>query len=306
MNQSLASGSTLNPAASPFVSTSNNFCAGSTTTVLPHTARVHIYNAAAPHNSVKVCLLLDSDSQRSYLSERARRLLKLEPTGEQQLSIATFGSSQEHLWSCPIVKVGMRVRASPLIHLSLFVVPMICEPLVNHPIDTCVAESQHLASLDLADHSDGETSLEADLLIGSDFYWDLYSHEGSESRCSGPCIAIHTKLGWVLTGSVAAEGQEHCSANLVTTHVLRVDEQQPDGLEGQLQSFWDLELLGIVGAEKTLYDEFLNTVTVQNGRYKVSLPWKELHKPLPDNLQLCMKRLKGLLHHLNQNPDVLQ
>jgi hypothetical protein len=67
-----------------------------------------------------------------------------------------------------------------------------------------------------------------------------------------------------------------------------------------------LESLGIVGVEKTLYDEFLNRVTVQNGRYEVSLPWKELHKPLPDNFQLSLKRLKGLLHRLKQSPAILQ
>lgn len=306
VDQSLAQGSALNPNAPSFASTSNNFCAGSAKSVLLQTARACIYNPAAPHHSVEVRLLLDSGSQRSYLSERARRLLQLEPTGEQQLSIATFGSSQGHLRACPVVEVGMRVRVSSPLRLSLFVVPMICEPLITQPIATCVAENQHLASLDLADYSDGEASLEVDMLIGSDFYWDLVT--GGVSRgIQGP-VAIHTKLGWVLSGPVSAEELTHCSANLVTTHALRVDVQlgEPDGLEEQLRSFWDLESLGIVGAEKTLYDEFLNTVTVRDGRYEVSLPWKEHHKPLPDNFQLSIKRLKGLLHRLKQTPNVLQ
>ena len=59
--------------------------------------------------------------------------------------------------------------------LSLYVVPMICEPLVSQPIAACAKENQHLASLDLADYSESDQSLEVDILIGSDYYWDLVS-----------------------------------------------------------------------------------------------------------------------------------
>lgn len=307
-NQTLPSQqtSTLSPDAPPFSATSNNFCAGSVNSVLLQTAKARIYNVSAPHRSAELRLLLDSGSQRSYLSERARRRLELQPVGEQQLAIATFGSSRERIQACPIVEVGMQVRESSPLRLSLYVVPMICEPLISQSITACVAESQHLASLDLADYATGETSLEVDILIGSDYYWQLVT--GGVSRgVQGP-VAIHTKLGWVLSGPTSTVGPIHSSTNLVTTHVLSADAQpgDNDGLAEQLQAFWDLESLGIVGTEKTLYDDFLNTVTVRNGRYEVPLPWKETHKPLPDNFQLSQKRLKGLLHRLKQNPDVLK
>ena len=35
-------------------------------------------------------------------------------------------------------------------------------------------------------------------------------------------------------------------------------------------------------------------------------PWKEFHAPMADNYQLCEKRLKGLLKHLRQEPEVLR
>ena len=40
------------------------------------------------------------------MSERAKTLLSLESTGEQELSIATFVSTQERLLICPTVKVA--------------------------------------------------------------------------------------------------------------------------------------------------------------------------------------------------------
>ena len=102
--------------------------------------------------------------------------------------------------------------------------------------------------------------------------------------------------------------QDQCSTNLVTTHVLRVDSQPSIQcpLEEQLRSFWELESIGILEPERTLLDEFSDTITFREGRYEVPLPWKQLHKPLPDNYLLSCKRLQGLLRCLKQTPDLLQ
>ena len=35
------------------------------------------------------------------------------------------------------------------------------------------------------------------------------------------------------------------------------------------------------------------------------MPWKDYHPPLPDNLELCRRRLSGLLRRLKQNPQLL-
>ena len=305
-SQSLSQTTTLNPEAPSFATTANNFCASSVKSVLLQTARAQIYNTTAPHHSVEIRLLLDSGSQRSYLSERARRVLGLKPVGEQQLAIATFGSSREQVQAYPIVEVGMGLKGCAPVHLSLYVVPMICEPLISQPIAACVSECPHLASLELADSADKDSSLEVDVLIGSDYYWTLVT--GGVSRGAQGPVAIHTRLGWVLSGPASAAGTTRStSTNLATTHVLSaLDHDSDDGLVEQLRAFWDLESLGIVGTERTLYDDFVDAVTIHNGRYEVSLPWKEAHRPLPDNYKLSLKRLRGLLHRLRQNPEILK
>ncbi len=38
----------------------------------------------------------------------------------------------------------------------------------------------------------------------------------------------------------------------------------------------------------------------------MSLPWKEFHDPLPDNCELTLKRLHGLLRHLRQDQTILR
>ena len=124
--------------------------------------------------------------------------MALQPKGEQHLCIATFGSTREEPKVCQIVNIGMAGKGYPHMQLSLYVVPTTCEPLVSQPISACAWENQHLAFLDLADLSEGNHNLDVDILIGSNYYWELVMG-GVRRGSSGP-TAIHTKLGWVLSG----------------------------------------------------------------------------------------------------------
>ena len=112
-------------------------------------------------------------SQRSYLSERACTLLNLRRHGEHTLSIATFGSLAGTTRTCPIVTVNLNLNGHPPISLELYVMPTICEPLVGQPITACIETHQHLSKLELADSADDLPNLPVDLLLGSDYYWQL-------------------------------------------------------------------------------------------------------------------------------------
>jgi hypothetical protein len=108
---------------------------------------------------------------------------------------------------------------------------------------------------------------------------------------NGPTV-VYTKLVWVISGPVPASG---AACNFVETYSLRVDTQ----LDDKLQKIWDLETLGISDDEETI----CNKIDIQSkqGRYEVSLPWKEPYSVLPDNYNLGLKRLKGQLYHLRRN-----
>ena len=98
--------------------------------MLLQTAQAKVYNPSSPHKVTKLRALLDSGSQRSYITERAQRLLRLEAEGEERLSIATFGSEGGEPKVCPVVTVGMNLKDHPHLYTVFFVVPTICEPLV--------------------------------------------------------------------------------------------------------------------------------------------------------------------------------
>ena len=89
--------------------------------------------------------------------------------------------------------------------------------------------------------------------------------------------------------------------------MLRVDSGPTlKDLDKRLRSFWDLESLGITDTEATVLEQFSSIVTLRDGRYEVSLPWKDPCSSIPDNLQLSQGRLRSLLRRLRQTPGILK
>ena len=58
--------------------------------------------------------------------------------------------------------------------------------------------------------------------------------------------------------------------------------------------------------ERSVYEKFTNTMHFKGDKYEVLLPWKDQHPILPDNYQLSLKRIRIVLHRLQQDPTVLQ
>ena len=122
--------------------------------------------------------------------------------------------------------------------LTLYVMPTICEPLSRQPLSLCVDKYPHLRGLELADSVKSESNMSIDVLIGSDHYWQLVT--GSIRRgVEGP-IAVHTKLGWVVSGPSCLAISGQCPMNLNVTHMLHAETHSVDmcSLDDQLRSFW--------------------------------------------------------------------
>ena len=306
-------GTGLNPDATVYTATPTaSLYVDADKTVLLQTAQADIYDLQKPQASMRVRVILDTGSQRSYITNRAKNALSLTLEGTQCLSIVTFGAEKEGSKNCDVVRVAMKTREGPDMELVLFAVPTICEPLASQPISLCAERYDYLSQLRLADPSSNESQMEVDVLIGSDHYWELTTGEVLRGEHGGP-VAINTKLGWVLSGP-APDMTPHptsvklISTHTITTHTLRVDSQHynTEKLDDRLRAFWELESLGIHNPDKSVYEEFGENVCFKEGRYEVSLPWKEVHDPLPDNYQLSSRRLQGLLRRLRQDPAILK
>ena len=75
----------------------------------------------------------------------------------------------------------------------------------------------HLQDLDLADASTSEQSSDVDMLIGSDYYWDVII--GDLKR------TVSSKFGWLLSGPVKSKRSEdgYTVANLVVEGFRKVE-----------------------------------------------------------------------------------
>ena len=191
--------------------------------------------------------------------------------------------------------------------MSFLSVPLICEPISGQSISYAIDTYKELASLKFSDYSQGGNNLEVDILVGLDQYWKLVT--GKVVRCLNGPTAVHTRLGWVLSGPVLGSPPDVSSVNLITTHSLRVDayqQQTESELDSQLKMFWDLESLGVRHDEPSVYDEFQRGIVYKHPQYEVSLPWRQSHPALHDHYELALRRLNGLLKRLKQNPEVLR
>ena len=274
--------------------------------VLLQMARLQLFNfddVMVPPNSIEVSAIVDSRSQRTYVTSHMRESMHLPVKRTETLSIKTFGSTEGQDTVYEAVELGLITKNGESLKLTALVVPFICNPLTSQPINQSRDHYNHLVGLELVDSANLGDVLEVDVLIGSDLYWSLATGRVRRGR-SGP-VAIHTKVGWILSGPT--DRQETSTTLMLTaTHALKIDTHPVEqNLDNQLKQFWELESLGIMKNESSVYDKFVQQISFDGQRYQLSLPWKENHSPLPDNLELCHRQLISLLRRLKQNFQLL-
>ena len=288
------------------IATTSAYCGSVRAPVLLQTARALVFKITDPQRRLEARIMFDSGSQRSYITQEFADALSLSPQCSETMLIRTFGSQSEARQVCDVVSLGMVTKDGRSLQFSVLTVPFICEPLTSQPTLYASENYPHLANLELADYANEQDELSVDVLVGSDHYWKLVTGDIVSAEV-GP-TAVRTRLGWVLAGPV--EGiSSHTSTNLVVTHTMTTDayvsQDTDQELDRKLKLFWDLESLGIRPNEATVYTEFENTIRFSGGRYEVSLPWKESHAALPDNYDLSLKRLAGLLKRLRHDSKIL-
>ena len=50
---------------------------------------------------------------------------------------------------------------------------------------------------------------------------------------------------------------------------------------------------------------FLDTIDFVDGRYEISLPFKEDHETIPDNYSLSLQRCQSLIKRLRSKPEIM-
>ena len=178
--------------------------------------------------------------------------------------------------------------------------PVICRPA--EAVDIHPARWSHLRNIVFPEEFPRDEQ-EIDVLIGLDFYYSFVTRDIVRGRSSEP-VAVRTTLGWVFCGPTGGHDRE-CTVSMNVQ--IGVEEQ----LNETLQKFWDLESIGVRPAESSVstthvedmvLKKFKETLTYNDGRYEVSLPWKKDRVALKDNYRQAESRLYNLEKKLLQEP----
>ncbi len=160
-----------------------------------------------------------------------------------------------------------------------------------------IREELRARKVKLTDDPKGPT--EIGMLIGGDWYAKLRTCEQLQLDCG--VLAINTKLGWTLLGSVNEPREIGETANLCLSMSV---------CDTTITKLWELDVLGIREPSteleiqergKILRDNFVKSIKRdQNGRYSIKLPWKENIPSLPSNRDVAYKRLQSATRKLLQ------
>ncbi|MEE4247170.1 MAG: DUF1759 domain-containing protein [Kangiellaceae bacterium] len=240
-----------------------------------------------PEGEVNAVVLLDTGSDRSFISRDLVKRVKPRWVSSNTLSYASFGSGTA---SQPMVR-GIFEVDLPGVKLHATEVPVICATLQRPPVPREVIEAfkGKLAEISLG------ASTAVDILIGLDQYWEIMT--GKAVRISDGLIAQESRFGWILSGKVPSQ---QTSALMVSS--LHVSTALSDT---DMRRFWELDCIGISDStpeRDAALVEFERSIEFDDGRYKVKLPWKDDSPQLMDDEQSALKRLEGLNKKLERTP----
>ena len=128
--------------------TTTNF-SNNKNTILLQTASAVVSNLNSSERK-NTLLLLDSGSQRSYISEKLRNELNLPTLRRERLFIKTFGNSNSKCKNVDIVPLNV-ITSNKTITIEAICTPDICNPLTNQNVKAVSTNYNHLKNLKLAD-----------------------------------------------------------------------------------------------------------------------------------------------------------
>ena len=254
----------------------------------------------------RVRVKFDSGSQKTFVTENVVRKLGLKVLREEELGVKTFGSSESEI-------VMRKVYAIPLVSLNggesitieAFLVNEI-STIANQHVEEIKNVYSHLKGIQFSDFSRYDDFLEMDILIGANYMWSFQDGDVKRGGQDEP-VAIHTALGWVLSGPYRGKKSDFPSENLVSLVIepCPLPDKAVAEIDKSMHKLWDLETVGI-RIEDEVHKSVVNNISFTGERYSVGLPWKMGHGSIPNNYDNTYVRLKGQLRKLAKSPQVLE
>lgn len=172
-----------------------NFSSNNDEPILLRTAlvQIHLRGDLFPTRA-----LIDPGSQRTFVSEKLRNLLKLPFRKSQFEIIGIGGKKQTASKECEITIVSTRQNFT--FSINAIVLPKVTRNIPAYSF--IISNPEELNELDLADPHFNQSS-QIDLILGNDSE-RFINLDGIKKNICGETSAYNTIFGWVLSGPIKA------------------------------------------------------------------------------------------------------
>ena len=251
---------------------------------------------------VPVRVLLDSGSQRSYITKNVAESLALQGPSEV-LSVSMLGgesSQTKRMKRVSFSLTSVQGTDSMPVEKEALTIDKICTPL--DPVELNLEKYPHLKNLVLADvYPRG--SVDIDVLIGADFYFSFITGNCMKGKTLNSPTAVESTFGWIVSGPIEGQPSKKSTSMLSTVRI--------DPVTTSLKQFWELESIGIVDKEDACMSveeedavkRFEKGLKFDGERYEVPLLWKGDAPELRSNYYEAVKRLESVERQLRRNPE---
>jgi len=140
-------------------------------------------------------VILDTGSQKSYVTKKATELIEAQIHHQEKLKIEGFGGNTSETTNHVVIQVNIS-RASTAINLNAITVERICLSVRNQSKLNLVKALPDVVINNLADDVE-EDQADIHLLIRMDHYWDIV--EGETVRGKNGVVAVKTCLSYVIS-----------------------------------------------------------------------------------------------------------
>ena len=187
--------------------------------VLLQTVVVPIFSSDG-QTLINARVLLDSASQRTFMTTKLAQQLKLQFCQREHLSVSTFGAEKTREIDTHVVNFKMKAKDGSCLSLSANVLGRITgfihrSPLLQKDVEFLKLIPQY----QLADTIPNVTeTTSVDILIGADFFWGIIGSD--KVTLPSGMFMLSSKLGYIITGRCHSTD---CSASTVHTMFVTFD-----------------------------------------------------------------------------------
>ncbi|KAI2646661.1 NEDD4 family-interacting protein 2 [Labeo rohita] len=247
---------------------------------------------------IKTYAFLDAGSTDTFCSQKLLHKLNIQGRNAQ-IHLRTMGHNKTVTTS--IIK---DLEISGLTGKCFYQLPCVfTQEGMPVSTDNIISEKELAKWPYLKDIKVPHINADVDLLVGTNASKLMEPWEVVNSQADGP-YAVKTLLGWVINGSVQGcnDGVTGCpSVHANRTVVDRIEELLTSQYNYDFNKRSATEQEEMSREEKRFLDIMERSAQLENGHYKLQLPFRREDITMPNNISVAMQRILGLKKKLQRN-----